>query len=103
MKGKGTGQESPNITELASKTAENQTFAEGFNQGMHLAAQKFETLIILLCFVYFVRILIHPEAVDEKLPYVSRDTLKFSLDVLGFTLTLILLYSLLGVPLASQF
>jgi hypothetical protein len=97
------GEASLNLTEAASKAAENQTMAEGFNQGLHLAAQKFELLVILLCLVYFGKIILEPRRVREFIRESKVDAAVFSLDVLGFVLTLILLYSLFGLPLASQY
>lgn len=97
-------------------------YKQGFNQGMEMAAQRFELFVIVLVLAFGLKIILEPEKVKQKLDsYISLylikpDTteffehgIKFNMssmlislaDVVSFFVVLIMLFSLYGKPIVS--
>jgi hypothetical protein len=82
-------------------------YAEGFNQGMEAASQRFSIYIYLLAALFLFRIIIQIPFVKEKLddvrPYCFSlfNVLDSSTDVLAFFIVVILIHSALGLPVIN--
>lgn len=73
--------------------------AEGFNQGMQLAAQRFDLFIYALVTVYTLKVVLKLPPIQNRLDgYVSDvvDTIDFGCDVLGFFIVVVLFFAVTG-------
>jgi hypothetical protein len=77
-------------------------YAEGFNQGMQAAAQRFELYIWILAGLFLLRIVIQLPWIRVRLEDLTRINLYQAFDtgtdVLCFFLVVVLLHALLGMP-----
>jgi hypothetical protein len=75
-------------------------FSQGFNEGMQKAAEQYPKIIFLLAFSFLVKIVLTHPRVEKVVGERAAEALVFGSDVLAFVLTLILVYSYMGLPLA---
>lgn len=78
--------------------------AEAFNQGMQLAANRFEFFIWGLAVVYGLKIVLKLPPIQNRLDgYVAdaADTVDFGADVLGFFIVVVFLFALTGKPILN--
>lgn len=73
--------------------------AEGFNEGMQLAASRFNLFIFLLLFLFCLKVVLKLPPVQSRLDGYVEDaayTVDFSADVLAFFIVIVLFYAATG-------
>jgi hypothetical protein len=82
-------------------------YANGFNQGMQAASQKFSIFIYLLAALFLFRIIIQIPFIRKKLAEYRAyeislyNVLDSGSDVLAFFIVVILIHSALGLPVIN--